>query len=87
MGCPRKKRLSELKPGQRGRVTRIRKGCPCRLRLIEMGFVKGACVTVVKYAPLRDPIECALRGCHVALRVEQAHDIEMEEEDAQTVSV
>lgn len=45
--------------------------------MMEMGFVKGTEVTVVKYAPLSDPIEFVIKGYHVTLRRAQAADILM----------
>lgn len=45
--------------------------------MMEMGFVKGTEVKVVKYAPLRDPMQFELKGYHVSLRRDQAADIIM----------
>ena len=42
------------------------------LRLLEMGFVPGTLVTMVKRAPLGDPLEFQVRGCHVSLRMAEA---------------
>ncbi len=72
-------RLSSYKPGQKGKIVRICGKGDLRLRMMEMGFVKGAEVEVVKYAPLTDPIEFLIKGYHVALRRDQAADIVMNE--------
>jgi len=70
-------KLSSYKPGQKGTVCQVCGNPDFRLRLMEMGFVKGAEVKVVKYAPLYDPMQFELKGYHVSLRRDQADDIIM----------
>ena len=70
-------KLSSFKPGQRGTVCQVCGELDFRLRMMEMGFVRGAEVKVVKYAPLNDPMEFELKGYHVSLRRDQAADIIM----------
>ena len=48
-----------------------------RHRLMEMGFVKGEVVTVVKNAPLLDPVEYKIMAGHVSLRREEARKIQV----------
>jgi len=48
-----------------------------RQRLLEMGFVRGAQVTVVKNAPLQDPVEYMILGAHISLRHNEAAQIEV----------
>ena len=45
---------------------------------MEMGFLRQETITVVKYAPLRDPMELIVKGAHLSLRVEEARQIEVE---------
>jgi ferrous iron transport protein A len=71
-------RLSSYKPGQKGRIVQIRGAGDLRLRMMEMGFVKGTEVEVVKYAPLTDPIELLVKGYHICLRRDQADSILMD---------
>jgi ferrous iron transport protein A len=71
-------RLSDLKPGQKGAIVQVCGAPDFRLRMMEMGFIKGTEIQVVKYAPLSDPIEFVIKGYHVTLRREQAADILME---------
>jgi len=40
-----------------------------------MGFRKGERVHLVKYAPLRDPMELEIKGYHISIRVEEARSI------------
>lgn len=43
-----------------------------RKRLMEMGFVPGALVEVVRAAPLGDPVEYKIKGYHLSLRAAEA---------------
>jgi len=72
------KTLDELGEGNSANIVSI-KPCEIKRRLIEMGFVKGSEIHVVKYAPLRDPIELLIKGYHVFLRRDEARYIEIEE--------
>ncbi|MDO4190675.1 MAG: ferrous iron transport protein B [Bacteroidales bacterium] len=48
-----------------------------RHRILEMGFVRGEVVDVVKNAPLHDPVEYLVMGSHVSLRRSEAANIEV----------
>jgi ferrous iron transport protein A len=72
-------KLSNYKPGQKGTIVEVCGDPDFRLRMMEMGFVKGTEIKVVKYAPLNDPMEFVIKGYHVSLRKDQAADILMEE--------
>jgi Fe2+ transport system protein FeoA len=61
--------------GCRGCVVAVMGEADLRRRLLEMGFCNGACVEVVRRAPLGDPIEFRLRGYHLSLRADQARNI------------
>lgn len=69
--------LLELEEGQSGIITKIRGRGAFRRRLAEMGFVKGKEVTVIKAAPLQDPIEYKILGYNVSLRRSEARQIEV----------
>jgi ferrous iron transport protein B len=70
-------RLSELKDGQTGIITKIKGRGKFRKRITEMGFVKGKEIAVVKNAPLKDPIEYELMGYSISLRRAEASLIEV----------
>jgi len=70
--------LDDLDVGEKACVLRIETEGPLKKRLLEMGFTKGAVVEVVKYAPLKDPVEYRLKGYHVSLRHEEAAKIMVE---------
>ncbi|GIX06713.1 MAG: iron transporter FeoA [Candidatus Poribacteria bacterium] len=73
-------RLSELRPGQVGIVQRIEADDALRLRLMEMGLLRGERVRVLKYAPLGDPIELEVGLYHLSLRRREAETILVEME-------
>lgn len=69
------KRLSELKEGEKAEIIRILGSGPLKKRLLEMGFRKGEIIHVIKYAPLKDPIEISIKDFLLSIRVEEAHSI------------
>ena len=69
--------LHHLRPGQRATITRINGVSALRRRFIEMGIVKGETILIERHAPLGDPIEYFVKGYHLALRKEEAAQIEV----------
>lgn len=70
--------LYDLNEGEEGIILKIKGRGQFRQRLSEMGFVVGKKVSVIKKAPLRDPIEYKIMGYHISLRNSEAHLIEVE---------
>jgi ferrous iron transport protein A len=70
--------LDELKPGERARVRGCRGDGPAFQRLCEMGFVEGAPLRVVRFAPFGDPVEVEIRDCHLSLRKAEAAMVQVE---------
>jgi len=70
-------KLSELKEGQKAIIVKIRGRGTFRKRLTEMGFVRGKEITVVRYAPLKDPIEYNIMNYEVSLRRHEAEMVEI----------
>ena len=64
--------LSSLAPGDAGIITEVKGEGAFRRRLLDMGFVEGAPVRVIKTAPLQDPIEYCIGGTHITLRKAEA---------------
>lgn len=64
--------LSELEPGSGGEISEVDTSTPEGRRLMDLGFVPGTRVSVVRRAPLRDPIEFRLRGTLFCLRRTEA---------------
>jgi ferrous iron transport protein B len=69
--------LRDLEIGEKGIITKVRGRGAFRKRIIEMGFVKGKEVTVIRSAPLKDPIDYNLMGYEVSLRRSEAALIEV----------
>jgi len=75
-------RLLDNEPiGAKVQVVRVNGDGAFRQRLLEMGFVKGAQVTVVKNAPLLDPVEYIILDSHISLRHSEAAQVEVTDLD------
>ncbi len=70
--------LADLKPGQTAKILRVAGAAAANKRLMEMGLTQGAKVTVVRVAPLGDPIEVMVRGYNLSLRKTEAEAVEVE---------
>ena len=78
-----KSRLLDDEPvGRTVQVVRVQGDGAFRQRLLEMGFVRGARVTVLKNAPLQDPVEYMIMGSHISLRHSEAAQVEITDKDA-----
>ncbi|MGC9359319.1 MAG: FeoA domain-containing protein [Anaerolineae bacterium] len=71
--------LGELPVGSRGRVAEVRGAGKHQRRMLDMGMVPGAEVTVVRRASLGDPVEYRVKGTAVAMRRADADTIMVEE--------
>ncbi len=82
-----KTKLSDLKSGDKAVITRVKGHGAFRKRITEMGFVKGQSLTVIKNAPLQDPVEYELMDYKVSLRRSEAMLIEtISLEDAKKIN-
>jgi len=70
--------LDQLRPGETALVHCVGGSGPLRRRLLDMGLVRGAAVTMIKTAPLGDPIQYRVRGYHLALRRAEAQLVTLE---------
>jgi ferrous iron transport protein A len=68
-------KLSELAVGASAVVRDFPKSGAAFIRLREMGLLTGTKLTLVRTAPLGDPIEIKLRGYHLTLRKSEADHI------------
>ena len=71
--------LDKLQVGKSARITKVGGEGALRLRLLDMGLIPRTVVTVIKKAPMCDPIELSLRGYQLSIRLESAKDIEVDE--------
>ena len=69
--------LADLKTGEKAVITKVKGRGAFRKRIIEMGFVVGKQVIVVKNAPLKDPIEYNILGYEISLRRAEAGLVEV----------
>lgn len=69
--------LREGNSGQRF-IIRAVADSPLKNRLMTMGLVPGTAVTVLRSAPLGDPMALRVRSYHLALRRDDAASIEVE---------
>jgi len=74
--------LDELKDGESALITKVKGRGAFRKRILEMGFVKGKEIHVVKNAPLKDPIEYKILDYEVSLRRSEAGLIEIEKDQS-----
>ena len=74
--------LDQLPAGKTGVIEATGGEKALRCRLLDMGLIPGTVVTVVKIAPMGDPMELMLRGYSLTLRKEDAGQIEIREAEA-----
>ncbi len=67
--------LTSLALGSAAIVSAIKIPPENRGRLLEMGLLVGTPVTLVRFAPLGDPVEIKVRGYHLTLRKHEAEQI------------
>ena len=70
--------LTDIKPGQKGKILRLGGSPVTGERLAEAGITRGSVVSVVRVAPLGNPIEIEVNGTRLAIRRTEAIDIEVE---------
>jgi Fe2+ transport system protein FeoA len=70
-------RLHELPIGQKAVIQSLMHQGPRLQRLLEMGLFEGSEITLIRRAPLGDPIEVKLTDFHLSLRKEDAALIEV----------
>ncbi|HAW52228.1 MAG TPA: ferrous iron transport protein B, partial [Flavobacteriales bacterium] len=70
-------KLSELKRQEEGVIVKVHGHGAFRKRILEMGFVRGQTISMVKGAPLKDPIQYKIMDYEVSLRKSEAQQIEI----------
>jgi len=77
-GGKRMKHLSELKVGEKCKVSRVIAEAGIKRKLLDMGIVPGVEIHIQKVAPLGDPVDVLVKGYHLSLRREEAKAIAVE---------
>lgn len=70
--------LRELKIGESAVITQVGGEGALRQHFLDMGVIPGAEVTVVKFAPLGDPMELQIHGYELTLRLADAEKIDVQ---------
>jgi ferrous iron transport protein A len=71
--------LNDIKPGLECRIVSVTLDGATGQRLMDMGFMPGTRIQVVRNAPLVDPVDLLLRGYHVSIRHREALGVEVEQ--------
>ncbi len=69
--------LKELKIGESAVITKVGGEGALRQHFLDMGVIPGAETTVVKFAPMGDPMELQIHGYELTLRLADADQIEV----------
>ncbi|MEZ6035247.1 MAG: FeoA family protein [Planctomycetaceae bacterium] len=81
-------RLADLSPGASAIVTAISGASRVASRLMEMGFVPGASVQVLRRAPFGGPVQYRVHSVSISMRIAEAacisvtHDVAWQEPTA-----
>ena len=74
-------KLNELSAGSTAVITAVEGSGSLRQHILDMGAVPGVEVTVIKFAPMGDPMELRLRGYQLTLRLSEAENILVEKRE------
>ena len=78
--------LGELKAGESCIVRAIGGEGALRQHFLDMGIIPGAEITIVKFAPMGDPVEVRIHGYELSLRLDDAGKIEVSKADKKSES-
>lgn len=73
--------LDEIRSGMKCKIKNLSADGNLLFKLLDMGFIKGANVEVVRFAPLKDPVELKIHNYLISLRKSEARLIEVEIND------
>ena len=74
-------RLNELKINESGIIKKIHAKDPLKSKLLSMGFARGEKVKMLKYTLAKNTFDVDVNGVNVALREEEAKEIEVSKEN------
>lgn len=70
--------IEDLKINETATVKKLHGDTTVKKHIMDMGITKGTDVTLVKVAPLGDPMELRVRGYELSIRAAEAKKIEIE---------
>ncbi len=71
-------KLSDLKTGESAVIQNVGGQGELRQHFLDMGIIPGAEVTLVKFAPMGDPMELQVHGYELTLRLSEAEKIQIQ---------
>lgn len=71
--------LNDLGLGKSAVITKVSGEGALRQHFLDMGVIPGAEITLIKYAPMGDPMQLKVQGYELTLRLDDAKHIEIEE--------
>lgn len=74
-------KLCDLKNGEKAKIIKIGKIGELKKRLVDMGITAGEIIKLERNAPLGDPQEYIIKSTGIAIRKEDAKNIEVEKID------
>ncbi len=72
-----KQSLADLTDGEKGTISSCGARGALKQKLLNMGFIPGTTVHMIRNAPLRDPIEIGIQNYLLTLRRSEAQLIEV----------
>lgn len=72
--------LKDLKEGQTARILGMDVEGVMRQHLLDLGLIPGADVSIIKFAPMGDPVEVRVQNYELTLRLEDARHISVDTE-------
>lgn len=72
------KPLSEMKAGEKGRISQVGGSGQIHRRILDMGVIPQTTVEVERIAPMGDPMWIRLKGYQLSLRKSEAANIYVE---------
>ena len=76
-------KLSELKPGESAVITKVGGSGSLRQHFLDMGLIPDAKLTLIKLAPMGDPMEFMVHGYELSIRKDDAAEIDCEKAEAE----
>ena len=71
--------LKDLKVGESAKIISVGGEGSLRQHFLDMGVIPGTVVTLMKYAPMGDPMELTIHGYELTLRLSEAEKIDISE--------
>ena len=71
--------IKDLPAGKSATILKVGRDGALRQHFLDMGLIQGAEVTVIKYAPMGDPVELRIHSYELTIRLSDAEQIEVSE--------